>query len=74
MSTVLDRQQTAGRSDVLTELEAAAYLHQQPRTIRAWRTLRGLPHFKPTHKVTLFRRQDLVAWLERSRVALPPSV
>ena len=62
--------QSAG--DVLTEAEAAAYLHQKPRTIREWRATRGLPCFKPTAKVTLYRRQDLDAWLDRSRVAFPP--
>ena len=64
--------QGTGTSDVFTEAEAAAYLHQKPRTIRDWRATRGLPCFKPTAKVTLYRRQDLDAWLDRSRVAFPP--
>jgi hypothetical protein len=62
----------SGQSDVFNEAEAAAYLHQKPRTIREWRATRGLPCFKPTAKVTLYRRQDLDAWLDRSRVAFPP--
>jgi hypothetical protein len=61
-------------SDVFSEAEAAAYLHQKPRTIRDWRAQRGLPCFKPTAKVTLYRRADLDAWLDRTRVAFPPRV
>ena len=45
--------------DIFDEREAAEYLHQKPRTIREWRATRGLPCFKPTAKVTLYRRQDL---------------
>jgi len=59
-------------SDIFSEAEAAAYLHQKPRTIREWRARRGLPCFKPTAKVTLYRRADLDAWLDRTRVAFPP--
>ncbi len=66
------REVTTIASDVFNETEAAAYLHQKPRTIRDWRARRGLPCFKPTAKVTLYRRADLDAWLERSRVAFPP--
>ncbi|MCO5053405.1 MAG: helix-turn-helix domain-containing protein [Verrucomicrobiae bacterium] len=60
--------------NVLTEAEAALYLNVKPRTIRLWRVMRGLPHFKPTHKVTLYSREDLNAWLERHRTAYPPRV
>jgi hypothetical protein len=66
------REVTTIASDVFSEAEAAAYLHQKPRTIRDWRARRGLPCFKPTAKVTLYRRADLDAWLDRSRVAFPP--
>lgn len=47
---------------------AAALLGQSPRTIRLWRMRRGLPHFKVTGKVILFRRADILAWLENHRV------
>ena len=66
------REVTTIASDVFSEAEAATYLHQKPRTIRDWRARRGLPCFKPTAKVTLYRRQDLDAWLDRTRVAFPP--
>lgn len=62
MNTTLD--------DILNETEAAALLHQEPRTLRLWRHARGLPHFKPTRKVVLYRRADVLAWLEQSRVAM----
>lgn len=52
---------TKPASDLFNEQEAAEYLHQKPRTIRAWRTLRALPCFKPTCKVTLYRKADLDA-------------
>jgi hypothetical protein len=56
-------------TDLLDEKQAAAFLHITPRVARLWRTTRGLPHFKPTKKTTLYRRSDLLAWLEQTRVA-----
>jgi len=55
--------------DILNESQAAGLLHQEERTLRLWRQRRGLPHFKPTHKTVLYRRSDLLAWLEKSRVS-----
>ena len=54
------------------DAEAAAYLRQQPRTIRDWRNRRALPHIKVTSKVILFRRSDLDAWLDRHAVTIAP--
>jgi excisionase family DNA binding protein len=62
----------SGQSDVFNEAEAAAYLHITKRTCREWRATRGLPACKPTPKVTLYRKSDIDAWLEHSRVAFPP--
>jgi excisionase family DNA binding protein len=56
--------------DLLNYAGAAELLQQQPRTIRLWARTRGLPHYKPTAKVVLFRRAEILAWLERSRVVL----
>lgn len=56
--------------EVLSEPEAAAYLHQKPRTIRLWRTRRGLPHLKVTGKVILYRKSELDNWLDRHRVQM----
>jgi hypothetical protein len=56
--------------ELLTEAQAAEFLHQKPRTLRDWRRRRGLPHFKPTQKTVLYRKADLLAWLERYRVAM----
>ncbi|MDQ6632483.1 MAG: helix-turn-helix domain-containing protein [Verrucomicrobiota bacterium] len=53
----------ANRDDLLSEKEAAEYLHQKPRTLRLWRIRRALPHFKPTTKVILYSRSDLDGWL-----------
>jgi len=59
-------------SDVFNEREAADYLHIKIRTCRDWRARRGLPAFKPTAKVTLFRKVDLDDWLSKFRVAAIP--
>ncbi len=56
--------------EVLSEAQAAEFLHQKPRTLRAWRMRRGLPHFKPTQKAVLYRKADLLNWLETYRVAM----
>lgn len=56
-------------SDVMTESEAAAYLHTTERTLRIWRRVRGLPHFKLTSKVILYRQTELDRWIDRFRVA-----
>jgi hypothetical protein len=49
--------------------EAAIYLRQRPRTIRAW-MLRGLPYVRVTKKVLLFTKQDINEWLARRRTAI----
>lgn len=58
--------------EVFDEPQAAAYLHQKPRTIRLWRHARGLPHIKVTGKVILYRRADLDGWLDRHAVTIAP--
>jgi excisionase family DNA binding protein len=55
-------------SDLLDEKQAAEYLQIKPRTVRSWRQ-RGLPCFKPTAKITRFRRAELDDWLSKFRVA-----
>jgi len=57
-------------SDLLTDLQAAALLSIEPRTLRLWRNTRGLPHIRITSKVIRYRRKDVDAWLERRRVAI----
>lgn len=58
-------------ADLLSEPQAAEYLHQQPRTVRLWRAKRGLPHLKVTNKVVLYRRAELDLWLNRFRTVGP---
>jgi hypothetical protein len=55
--------------DLLNEKEAAAFLRITPRLCRLWRSTRGLPHFRPTKKVIIYRRPDLLAWLEQTRTS-----
>jgi hypothetical protein len=66
----IEKKVTETPADVLTETQAAVFLHQQPRTLRLWRTERGLPHFKVSNKVVLYYRADLLEWLQRRRVAI----
>jgi len=42
----------------------------ESRTIRDWRTKRGLPFLKLTAKVVRIRRADLDQWLANHRVAI----
>lgn len=55
--------------ELLTDLEAAALLSVEPRTLRLWRNTRGLPHIRLTSKVIRYRRPDIDAWLGRHYVA-----
>ena len=57
-------------SDLLDEIQAAAYLVIKPRTLRLWRNSRGLPHLKITSKEIRYRRSDLDGWLNRHRVCI----
>jgi len=54
---------------LLNETEAAELLHQEPRTLRLWRKRRGLPHLKVSAKTILYRKSDVMSWLENFRVA-----
>jgi hypothetical protein len=49
-------------SEYISETAAAEYLKIEPRTLRLWRQTRGIPHFKPTSKVVLYRRADIDEW------------
>lgn len=57
--------------DILDDHAAAAYIGGiTARTIRNWRTHRGLPFIRITSKVIRIRRSDLDDWLARHRVAM----
>jgi excisionase family DNA binding protein len=57
--------------DILTDVTAAAYVGGiEPRTIRDWRTRRGLPSIRITSKVIRIRRADLDNWLAQHQVAI----
>lgn len=55
--------------DLLNETEAAEFLHLKPRTLRLWRNRRGLVHYHPTRKVVLYRKSELLDWLNQHRVS-----
>jgi len=57
--------------DIFDDESAAAYIGGiTARTIRSWRTYRGLPFIRITNKVIRIRRADLDEWLARHRVAM----
>lgn len=57
--------------DIFDDESAAAYIGGiTARTIRSWRTHRGLPFIRITNKVIRIRRADLDQWLARHRVAM----
>jgi excisionase family DNA binding protein len=60
----------ADAGQILTDETAAALLTVEPRTIREWRTRRGLPFVRLTAKVIRIRRADLDKWLARHAVAI----
>jgi excisionase family DNA binding protein len=57
--------------EIFDDASAAAYIGGiTPRTIRNWRTHRGLPFIRITSRVIRIRRDDLDDWLARHRVAM----
>ena len=73
MSTTLNAN-PADAGQILTDEAAAALLTVEPRTIREWRTRRGLPFIRLTPKVVRIRRADLDKWLARHTVAITRGV
>ena len=61
---------TTSPRELLDDNAAAEYIGVEPRTIRSWRTHRGLPFIRITGKVIRIRRADLDEWLTRHRVAM----
>jgi len=52
----------------LCEQEAAGFVHAKAQTMRAWRVRRkGPPYYKLSGRV-FYKREDLEAWIEKSRV------
>jgi excisionase family DNA binding protein len=56
----------------LDETGVANLLGVRPRTVRALRAERGLPCLKIGGKLLRFKRDDIDAWIDRFRVAVPP--
>ena len=44
----------------------------RPRTVRALRSEKSLPHLKIGGKILRFRRADIEDWILKFRVAFPP--
>lgn len=57
-------------AEILTDESAASLLGVESRTIREWRTRRGLPFIRITAKVIRIRRTDLDRWLAQHQVAI----
>ena len=58
-------------AEIFDDASAAAYIGGiKARTIRNWRTHRGLPFIRITARTIRIRRADLDEWLARRRVAM----
>jgi excisionase family DNA binding protein len=67
----MSNQITPVDDEILAGDEALApLLHVEPRTIRLWRETRGLPFYRPTSKTILFKRSDVMRWLDRFRTVM----
>ena len=57
-------------NELLEPRDAAAVVHKTRQTLAIWRCAKkvNLPYFKVGGRI-LYRRQDLIAFLESSRVA-----
>ena len=69
MSTII-RKETSQREGhdfpaIMTKHTLAELLGVSPRTITEWTTKGLLKTFRPTQRVTRFRRADVVSFLER---------
>lgn len=58
--------------DLLSQEEAAAFLHKSLRVLRYWRTAGIGPAFVKLGKTVLYTRQDLIAYVRSNTVQ--PSV
>lgn len=73
MATVLrdiNKTTQPANAEILTDESAASLLGVESRTIREWRTRRGLPFIRITAKVIRIRRTDLDRWLAQHQVAI----
>jgi len=58
-------------STLFTDESAAAYIGGiEPRTVRSYRTRKGLPFIRITAKVIRIRKTDLDKWLAQHLVAI----
>ena len=60
------------RVELLTQEEAAAFLHKSVRVLRFWRTAGIGPAFVKLGKTVLYNRHDLIAYVRSNTVQ--PSV
>ena len=57
--------------ELLTQEEAAAFLHKSLRVLRFWRTAGIGPAFVKLGKTILYNRSDLIAYVRSNTVHLP---
>ena len=61
----------AAAGEIFTDETAAIYVGGvEPRTVRDWRTRRGLPFIRITAKCVRIRKSDLDRWLAQHLVAI----
>lgn len=57
-----------GQKEILTSDEAAEYLGIAKQTLDRLAMNKDLPYYKPSGKARYFKRSELDAWIEKSRV------
>ena len=60
--------QPAAALEWLNDPQVAALFGVTKRMLRLWRR-RGLPYHKPTKKIIRYRKSEVEAWMDASRVA-----
>lgn len=55
-------------SEFLNDVQAAALINYSPKTLRNYRHARRGPTYHKIGKKILYRRKDLLAWVEKHRI------
>ena len=68
MTTKIKNQSAAGSKDFLTAKEAAEYIGASLNYFYKLTSNHRLPMYNPSGRKLLFKRSELQAWIEKSRV------
>lgn len=57
----------------ITKEEVAAIIGVEPDTVKKMAARKDLPHYKPSHKVLRFDRNEIDEWMRKFRVMAKPA-